>query len=95
MPYLGYQSNCSAHFSYLLYRIKLMEHYQIQHNKGGILGSIFSILLVIVGKLTLSDTAMIIAIISGSVATAYTIWKWVTEYNKHLKYKRKRNEKHF
>lgn len=72
-----------------------MEHYQIEHNKGGIFGAVCSLMLGIVGKLTLSDTAVIIGIISGSVASGYTVWKWVTEYKKHSKYKNKRNEKHF
>ena len=39
-------------------------------------GAIFGV----IGKLTLDNVAVILSIISFTVAICYTIWKWVVEY---------------
>lgn len=62
-----------------------MEHFNqaIGHNKGSIAGTAVAFALSFVGKLTLSNTALIMGILSGAVTVMYTIWKWRHEYKKH------------
>lgn len=62
-----------------------MEHFTqaVGHNKGSIAGTAVAFALSLVGKLTLSDTALIMGILSGAVTIMYTVWKWRQEYKKH------------
>jgi len=62
-----------------------MEHFThaIGHNRGSIAGTAVAFVLGLVGRLTLSDTALIMGILSGAVTILYTIWKWRQEYKKH------------
>lgn len=62
-----------------------MEHFAqaLGDNRGSIAGTAVAFVLGFVGKLTLSDTALITGILSGAVTVLYTTWKWRQEYRKH------------
>ncbi len=64
------------------------------HNRGSIIGAGLSFILGFIGKITLSDTAFIMAIFSGAVTALYTLWKWYAEFKKiRSKNKNRHHEK--
>jgi hypothetical protein len=64
-----------------------MEHFNtaLEHGKGSLLGASISIGAAILGHITLSDTALIFAILSGAATFVYTVYKFIIEVKKNNK----------
>ncbi len=50
------------------------------HNRPSIIGTAITFTLGFVGKAALSQTAMVMGILSGLATFLYTCWKWHADY---------------